>query len=342
MRRFFARSMDDCIYSTVLDGIFLACGLNHLIYASFYGYGSSDQRNLMFFLSIGLGLLLTFVLEPVLIHWFGTTPGKALLGLCVRDPDGGRLSYDKAVFRTGGVLLKGMGLGIPIISQIQLIRSCSACEKGETLPWEEDTVLVLRDTKAWRTAVFVVLYAALTLGGIGICLMAELPANRGDLTVAEFCENFNRQADVLDYTRARLEPDGTWKLLDHGDALIMEDALGPDLPDLQFTETNGTVTGLTFVFQAEGQDFYASWGQRETALALWAFVGAQTECGPLFKDLDDLYNDLLNSPIHSVDDTLYGVNIRCDAQWTGEPGVFLARTDDAPAAFRMTVTMEKQ
>ena len=76
-RRFFARDLDAILYGMVLDGIFLACGLNHLIYTAFYSYGSSGQRNLMFFLAIGLGLLLTFVLEPVLLHWFGTTPGKA-------------------------------------------------------------------------------------------------------------------------------------------------------------------------------------------------------------------------------------------------------------------------
>jgi len=341
-RRFFARDLDGLIYGVILDGIFLACGLNHLIYSTWYQYGSSGQRNLMFFLAIGLGLLLTFVVEPILLHWFGTTPGKALLGLHVRDPEGGKLSYDQAVFRTGDVLLRGMGLCIPVVGWIQEVRCCSACEKGETLPWEEDTVLVLRDSKAWRTVAFVVLYAAVNLLSFGISSMAELPANRGDLTVAAFCQNFNRQADRLGYTRARLEPDGSWRLLDQGDTFAIEDELGPDLPELRFTEKDGAVTGLSFTVQAQGQDFYASWGQRETALALWAFVGAQKECGPLHKDLDDLYFDLTHDPIHSFDDTLYGVRVKCDADWEGEPGVFLARGEDGPAAFRMAVTMEKQ
>ena len=340
-RRFFARDLDAILYGMVLDGIFLACGLNHLIYTAFYSYGSSGQRNLMFFLAIGLGLLLTFVLEPVLLHWFGTTPGKALLGLHVRSPEGGKLSYDQAVFRTGDVLLRGMGLCIPVVGWIQEVRCYSACEKGKTLPWEEDTVLVLRDSKAWRTVAFVVLYAAVNLLSFGISSMAALPANRGDLTVAQFCQNFNRQADRLGYAKARLEPDGSWRLLDHGDTFAIEDELGPDLPELRFTEKDGTVTGLTFAFQGEGQDFYASWGQRETALALWAFVGAQEDCGVFHRDLDHRYEDLLEAPIHSFDDTLYGVRVKCDADWEGEPGAFLARGEDGPAAFSMAVTMKK-
>ena len=343
-RRYFARSLDAVLYSTILDGIFLACGLNHLICLI---HASSYEKPLqavlpMLLMSIGFGLLITIVLEPILLHHFGTTPGKALLGLHVQDPDGGKLSYDKAVFRTGSVLLRGLGLGIPVVCEIQQIRSCSACEKGKTLPWEEDTVLVLRDEKAWRTAVFVVLFVALYLGSVSISMMAELPVHRGDLTVAEFCDNFNRQADILGYTKARLNPSGTWQEQETYGVLVMEDTLGPALPDIQFSETDGAVTGLSFILRAEGQDFYASWGQRETALALWAFVGAQKECGVLHRDLTARYNDLLDNPIHCFDDTLYGVRVRCDAQWEGEPGAFLARPDDGPAAFRMSVKMEKQ
>ena len=341
-RRFFARELDICIYGMVLDGIFLACGLNHLVYAT-YGYVSSaqSQRTLMLFLSIGLGLLLTFVLEPILLHWFGTTPGKALLGLHVRDPEGGKLTYDKAIFRTGDVLLRGMGLSIPVVGWIQEIRCYSACEKGKTLPWEEDTILVLRDSKAWRTVIFVVLYLALNLVSIGVAELAELPAHRGDLSVAEFCENFNRQADRVGYTRARLASDGTWQPLDQYGTVSIEDELAPDLPDISFTEKDGAVTGISFTFEGAGQRAYFSWGQQETAIALWAFAGAQKECCVLHRDLTSRYDDLLKSGIHSFDDTLYGVRVKCDAQWEGTSVPFLTGEGEGPASFRMAVTMEK-
>ena len=341
-RRFFARDLDAVLYGAVLDGIFLACGLNHLIYTVRQDVQLSQAHLLMMFLSTGLGLLLTFVLEPILLHWFGTTPGKALLGLHVRDPEGGKLSYDKALFRTGDVLLRGEGLCIPVVGWIQEYRCYSACEKGKVLPWEEDTVLVLRDTKAWRTVVFVVLYLAIYLASFGVGQLAQLPANQGDLTVAEFCENFNRQADRVGYTRARLASNGTWKPVERYGTVILEDEIAPDLPELHFIQEDGVLTGLSYTVVGEGQKDYFAWGQKETALALWAFVGAQKDCGLLHRDLNARYDDLLKSPIHSVDDTLYGVRVQCDAQWVGEPGPYLAQEGNTPASFRMTVRMEKQ
>ena len=207
---------------------------------------------------------------------------------------------------------------------------------------EEDTVLVLRDTKAWRTVVFVVLYLAIYLASFGVGQLAQLPANQGDLTVAEFCENFNRQAEVMGYTRARLEPDGTWKPVERYGTIILEDEIAPDLPELHFIQEDGVLTGLSYTVAGEGQKDYFSWGQKETALALWAFVGAQKDCGILHRDLNARYDDLLRNPIHSIDDTLYGVRVKCVAEWVGEPGPYLAQEGNTPASFLMTVWMKKQ
>ena len=134
-------------------------------------------------------------------------------------------------------------------------------------------MLVLRKPRAWRTVVFVILYAAVGLAGLGLEFQAQLPANRGDLTVAEFCENFNRQAEVMGYTRARLEPDGTWKPMERYGSIVLEDEIAPDLPKLNFIQEDGVLTGLSYTVAGEGQKYYFSWGQKETALALWAFVG---------------------------------------------------------------------
>ncbi len=189
---------------------------------------------------------------------------------------------------------------------------------------------------------FVVLYFAIYLASFGVGQLAQLPANRGDLTVAEFCENFNRQADIMGYTRARLKPDGTWKPVERYGTVILEDELAPDLPELDFIQEAGVLTGLSYTVAGEGQKDYFSWGQKETALALWAFVGARKDCGLLHRDLNARYDDLLKNPIHSVDDTLYGVRFKCDAQWVGDPGQYLAQEGNIPASFRMNVRMEKQ
>ena len=70
------------------------------------GVGASAVRTIA-------ALVLAILLEPLALHYFGTTPGKWLLGLSVESVNGGRLSVAEARWRTGDVLLSGMGLNIP-------------------------------------------------------------------------------------------------------------------------------------------------------------------------------------------------------------------------------------
>jgi uncharacterized RDD family membrane protein YckC len=57
-----------------------------------------------------LALIGWHVLEALLLHYFGTTPGKAILGVRVRSEDGGRLSIGRALGRSFYVYVMGMGL----------------------------------------------------------------------------------------------------------------------------------------------------------------------------------------------------------------------------------------
>ncbi len=52
-----------------------------------------------------------FVLETILIHHYGTTPGKWLLGLEVRNADGSRLTLAESTRRALRVMIAGVGLG---------------------------------------------------------------------------------------------------------------------------------------------------------------------------------------------------------------------------------------
>jgi len=57
-------------------------------------------------------------LEALMLRRFGTTPGKALLGLWVTNLDGTRLSLHQALLRTMRVLSLGVGLTIPVFMWI--------------------------------------------------------------------------------------------------------------------------------------------------------------------------------------------------------------------------------
>jgi uncharacterized RDD family membrane protein YckC len=56
-----------------------------------------------------------FAIEAVLIHVWGTTPGKALLGVRVAQADGKPPSTGASMWRSFRVWTMGLGLGIPFV-----------------------------------------------------------------------------------------------------------------------------------------------------------------------------------------------------------------------------------
>jgi len=59
-----------------------------------------------------------FVLEAWLIHRFGTTPGKWLMGLRVVNEDNTKLSLKLAIWRSLRVMVTGIGFGWPLLSAL--------------------------------------------------------------------------------------------------------------------------------------------------------------------------------------------------------------------------------
>ena len=144
-----------------------------------------------------IGLLLMLVIEPVLLSCFGTTIGKWILGIRITDNEGGMLSYASALERTGKVIWHGMCLRIPICELILNYRCINAYMNGETLAWEWDSELVVKDEAYWRIGAMMAGFAA--TGGVwalGISC-AELPKNRGDITLAVFCVSYNRDMNYF-------------------------------------------------------------------------------------------------------------------------------------------------
>ena len=81
-QRFFARLLDAQIYRSLWVLILPALGFNML---------KSSRGGVLFLELLTLGTM--FLLEPLLLSRFGTTPGKWLFGLRVTSPDGRRLTY---------------------------------------------------------------------------------------------------------------------------------------------------------------------------------------------------------------------------------------------------------
>jgi len=89
---------------------------------------------------IGGILLLLFYLiffEPMMLSYFGTTPGKVLLGIKIRALSGNNISYTTGMKRGFLLWLNGMGMGIPFIALFTMIIAYRKLEKNGITSWDE-------------------------------------------------------------------------------------------------------------------------------------------------------------------------------------------------------------
>jgi uncharacterized RDD family membrane protein YckC len=155
--RYWARMVDVALWSMV-GGLLMAIFLPDLL----------DSTN-----EVGLGIVLLLgwvFVEALLLTSFGTTPGKALLRIAVTTDGGDKLPYGTALQRSFLVFIKGMGLGLPLISLIPMIVAHGNLSKSGRTTWDRDLDLrvVHREVGFVRGAAVVailVLFLALTVAG---------------------------------------------------------------------------------------------------------------------------------------------------------------------------------
>lgn len=232
-RRYFARWVDERLYILLLT--FLWC-------IPFHHMDTKAVATVTGFLVPAAMLLI----EPLFLHFLGTTPGKWLLGISLRTAEGGKLSLGQAYYRTWCVLWQGNGLYIPILSLYCNYRCYRREMEGVPQPWdEEDEHQLLYAERAWPRYLALAGTAAAWLGAIvWIAEASRLPPNRGDLTVEEFCENYNWYSAQLGVGETwRLERDGSWSANLPDDVIIFPEPQSPE--NLAFTEENGLVTAIS-------------------------------------------------------------------------------------------------
>lgn len=261
-RRFFARCFDFAVYKA-LWSLFLALVLNVNILSR------SGAESL---LDVAVALLLMVLLEPALLHWFGTTPGKWLLGLRVTDFEDGRLTYAAGLERVWCVLSKGWGWIIPI----RVLWSGSADRpsawKGEAGRWEEESILTAVGTQWWRWLLLVAGYLALTAILLVAAVLSARPAHRGGLTILEYAENYNELADYYDVeSDLRMDSAGNFYTLE-SDVIRVEELLTPEaMPQLTYTlDDVGCVEAVELSFALQGGGYWQSVYPEERILLVWA------------------------------------------------------------------------
>ena len=154
--RYWARTFDFLLFALIFGGVAT------LIWPEFEKMNDT---------LLGILLLLAYnFVEPALLAAVGTTPFKALLRVRVRNNDGTKLSYQRALRRTFSVWLRGQGLGVPLIALFTSITSYNRLTRDSITWWDRDGgFTVTHQTVAWwrwllLVALFVGFIALMVVG----------------------------------------------------------------------------------------------------------------------------------------------------------------------------------
>lgn len=185
VRRFFAMGFDLLLCAALLD---LAGAASML--------GVSGRLLLLTFFGNAPAAVLMLVIEPALLHFTGTTPGKFILGISLEREDDSRPTYNEGFARTARVIWRGMGWQIPMFGLVRLGKSCAACAGGRELPWEENGLrLTVRGCAPWRGTVLAAL--SLCADDINIFTLARSRARLAQFMEERFGHNIESNAAGL-------------------------------------------------------------------------------------------------------------------------------------------------
>lgn len=295
-KRYFARLIDETIY-LIFWNLILALGFHMNI----------RQTGLAFaVIGIIMQSVLLLMAEPVMLSRFGTTPGKFLFGFRVSAESGARLTWREAYDRTGIVLKRGLGFYIPVYGLIREYSSYRDCKKGEILEWEEDNILTLDERHMrWKVIAAVLVLGVLDVLNYFVWQAGALPQNRGNITAAQYAENFNHLQEFyqIDHqmnhpeflppyndSMKRLNQYGDWEKMD-GKWYVVDTGVDyPDLPRIQFTEKDGVLTEISLSSEYKDEKMEIPVYGDLMALASLSYICAQDDYHLLLSPPSRLYN----------------------------------------------------
>ena len=300
-QRFFARYLDVTLY--------------HAFWVTL-GYNLFRNRNGGAMLVQVLSLLTMFFLEPLLLHIFAATPGKWLFGLRVTDGDDGKLTYEAALNRTAFVFWYGIRLDLPVLRLVRLYKCAEDEQAGKALPWEADSEQTVCDRHGWRFAAAALLAIAVMAGAVLGVLLPIGTVHRGDLTVAQFAENYNAIQRQLGSEGIELDASGCWKA-----ESVFETSGGTTTymfrdryPQFEYETENGILTAVIYRLESgTGNEVQASPDGNVLSLALYAFAGAETKYLAFDRALQTAAADLSEHRFSEFQTVVDGVDVsyRC-------------------------------
>lgn len=139
-------------------------------------------------------------LEALLLHLWGTTPGKWVFGIRIEAAEGGYLSFSEALRRSWKVFYAGMGMNVPILNLYCMYSAYKAHSDTWDTEWDWDPQCeVSFHSCGWKNILLgIVIYGSAVGLNVAAELDADLPGYRSnDLTVSQFASNFNFYDQIL-------------------------------------------------------------------------------------------------------------------------------------------------
>jgi len=133
--RYWARMVDMYVFMIILM----------LVFIPLFRIFGIDSEFLDFFPEIIVDIIILFLfifIEALFLSTWGTTIGKALFKIRVRNIDGIKLSYTEALKRSFLVFYLGQGMGIPIFIIIVGIMSYNKLQKDGITSWDDGYYIV--------------------------------------------------------------------------------------------------------------------------------------------------------------------------------------------------------
>ncbi|SDI05255.1 MerR family transcriptional regulator [Proteiniclasticum ruminis] len=265
IRRFAARTLDMALYGTLI--VFL----NYFIRGE---YSPTDSLSYTF-QNILTILVMIMILEPIQLKLFKRTFGKWIMGLYIENLNGSALSYEDSFRRTLHVLVRGMGLFIPLADLISLGSSFDKLRKGEILSWDRGLAYRMKDRKIYRYIIAFVLFFFISISVIIIPFLQNIPPNTGALTVEEFSENFRyyQKLHDMDFGNYVMNNFGKWEEKEADDRLeYLPDAV--KYPHFRFRMNDHIVKEVNFSVTYEDNPFWVENYRDMMILASLSFTNA--------------------------------------------------------------------
>lgn len=277
-------------------------------------------------------LIIMLLAEPLFLMLFATTPGKWIFGISVYSGSGRKLTYAEGFCRTRTVLIKGMGFGIPVIEYIRLYLSYRACVGSEGLDWDysiygEEYQIREKSLPAIVIPyVCVCLAAAVTTGYV--VLTQFLPPNRGELSVAEFAENYNYYVKLFgrlgeDNGGICLNEDGQFPSLPvsgGSDGVVLNVIHEPQLK-LKYAGSEEALTAVSFEqnISEEGRGVITGYG-KEMRYMILAYAAADRDIQIFRRNFWELLDSLNYSDIVGKDYTLTvgELRVECNVEYDSD------------------------